>query len=87
MQQNPKIKKLLIRVVNNQIRYNNPAETKKTLDRLVSEGYSQQKAKELIASVVMAHIYSIMQTETAFDEALYVRQLQELPKLPVDQDE
>ena len=81
MEQGAHLKKLIIQVVNNQIRMSDPPETKETLDRLVSEGYSKQDAKELIASVVAKHIYTILNNQTMFDNGLYVRQLKELPNL------
>ena len=87
MSEGTRLKKLIIQVVNNQLRANNPPETKETLDRLISEGYSKEEAKELIASVVATHIYTILKEQTMFNEALYVRQLKQLPELPDDEDE
>ena len=87
MSEGTRLKKLIIQVVNNQLRANNPPETKETLNRLISEGYSKEEAKELIASVVAAHIYTILKEQTMFNEALYVRQLKQLPELPDDEDE
>ena len=74
------LKQLIIQVVNNQLRAKDPPETKETCDRLVAEGYSRQEAKELIAAVVATHIYTVLNDQTMFDKALYVRQLKELPK-------
>ena len=51
-QHNPRLKKLIIQVVSNQLQMNDLPETRLTLDRLISEGYSNQDAKELIAAVV-----------------------------------
>ena len=86
MSEGTRLKKLIIQVVNNQLRANNPPETKETLDRLISEGYSKEEAKELIASVVATHIYTIMKEQTMFDEVIYVEQLKRLPELPYDED-
>ncbi len=87
MVQNDVVKKLIMQVVNNQLRMNKPPEAKETLDRLISEGYSQKDAKELIASVVATHIQTLMTGQTMFDEALYIQQLKQLPELPYDGEE
>lgn len=87
MSEGTRLKKLIIQVVNNQLRAKNPPETKETLDRLISEGYSKEEAKELIASVVATHMHTIMKEQTMFDEVLYVEQLKRLPELPYDEDE
>ncbi len=87
MSQGERLKTLIIQVVDNQLRMNKPPETRETLDRLISEGYSKEDAKELIASVVARHIYTVMKDQTMFDEALYVQQLKRLPDLSYDEDE
>ena len=66
---------------------NNPPITKETLNRLISEGYSKEKAKELIALVVTAHLHTMVNEKILFNEALYIQQLKQLPKLPYDEDE
>jgi hypothetical protein len=48
---NPRLKVAILQVVDNQLRANDPPEIKQTLDRLISEGYSKKKAKELIGCV------------------------------------
>ena len=47
---NPRLKKLILQVVDNQISSNNPPITSETMKRLVSAGYSRQEAKEKIAA-------------------------------------
>lgn len=82
MQDNPKLKKMILQVINNQIGANDPPETKRTLNRLISNGYSKEQAKELIASVLVKHIYTILKNEEYFDEAQYTKDLKNLPELP-----
>ncbi len=43
---NPRLKKLLIEVVENQLRDNDPPITRETLQRLLAAGYSKSQAKE-----------------------------------------
>lgn len=75
---NPRLKALILQVVDNQIRDNNPPITKATLKRLMKEGYSMKKAKERIGYVVVCHIYDILKNDESFDEERYTRELMEL---------
>lgn len=79
---NPHLKKAILQVVSNQLRLNNPPETKETLDRLISEGYSRQEARELIGAVVSAHIYEMLKEQHEFNNTKYVNDLKRLPTLP-----
>ncbi len=79
---NPRLKKEILQVVSNQLRMNDPPETKATLDRLISEGYSKKEAKELIGAVVSAHIYEMLKEHHDYDNSKYIKYLEKLPKLP-----
>ena len=79
---NPRLKKAILQVVSNQLRMNDPPETQSTLNRLISEGYSKQDAKELIGAVVSAHIYEMLKEQHEFDNSKYIKDLKMLPKLP-----
>jgi len=79
---NPHLKEAILEIVSNQLSSNNPPETKATLARLISEGYSKQDAKEYIGAVLSAHIYEIFSEEHEFDESQYIKDLQDLPTLP-----
>ena len=69
-------------VVNNQIKDNDPPETKKTYKRLLSKGYSDQEARELIATVVSSMVFNMLKQEKEYDEQQYIKDLRRLPKLP-----
>jgi len=79
---NPRLKKAILQVVSNQLRMNDPPETRSTLYRLISEGYSKQDAKELIGAVGSAHIYEMLKEQHEFDTSKYIKDLKRLPKLP-----
>jgi hypothetical protein len=72
----------MLEVVENQLRANNPLETKETLKRLLNEGIDEQEAKQLIASVVAAEVYEVMKANQPFDPVRFVNALNKLPKLP-----
>lgn len=75
---NPYLKATLLEVVDNQLNDNDPPETRETLNRLIADGYSEEKAKERIASVLVMHIYDVMHDSKQFDSEKYKRDLSEL---------
>ena len=72
---NPYLKATLLEVVDNQLNDNDPPETRETLNRLIADGYSEEKAKERIASVLVTHIYEVMHNSKQFDSEKYKRDL------------
>ena len=75
---NYRLKALLLEVVDNQMKNNDPPVTNETFKRLVSQGYSPEKAKENIASVVVEYIFDIMKYGNTFDLKKYIDDLKAL---------
>ena len=57
--------------VMNQIATGDPPETKATLDRLMSEGYSKSQALQAIAAVLRVEMNRMLSEGTPFDNARY----------------
>ncbi len=85
MDTNPRLQKAMFEVVENQLRGNDPPETRKTLERLVNDGYAQSEAKRMIATVVAVEMFDIMKNEQAFDLDRFVERLQQLPEPPYEE--
>ena len=51
---NPHLKAAYLEVAENQLRDNNPPETRQTFERLLREGFNDHDAKVLIAPVIAA---------------------------------
>jgi len=79
---NPYLKAAYLEVVDNQLRNNDPPETKETFDRLVAEGFSAEDAKLLIAQAVSAETFYVLKHQEKFNLKRYVRNLKRLPKEP-----
>jgi len=79
-------RRMILEVVENQIRDNDPPETRQTLRRLIKEGFSREGAVELIAAVVVNEIYNVLKQEENFNRKRFVAALRQLPKLPYDED-
>jgi len=84
METNPHLKATTLEVVDNQLRANDPPETRSALDRLIAEGHSEKAAKELIACLVISEIFDVMKNEEEFNLQRYVDALNKLPQLPWD---
>lgn len=84
MKTNPRLKAMIMEVVDNQLRAKDPPETHSTLERLIAEGHSENEAKELIACVVTTEIFDVMKNKEEFDRQRYIDALNKLPQLPWD---
>ena len=71
-----------LEVVENQLRADDPPETRETFDRLMEEGHSDAEAKALIAAVVLTEMVDILRTSAPFNRARFVESLDRLPALP-----
>lgn len=81
---NPEATAAILEVVDNQLRQQEPPETKATYDRLLAEGYSNEEARRLIAVVLSSEIFTMMKNNEIFSRSRYVRMLHKLPQLPWD---
>ena len=79
---NPRLKTSFLEVVDNQLKSNDPPETRQTLDRLIAQGFSREDAKICIARAVCVEVFNVLKHNESFDKMRYVRNLQRLPKEP-----
>ena len=80
--ENPRLRTAILEIVENQIRDNEPPETKETFQRLVEEGYAEEEAKKLLGCVVSTEVFGVLQEGREFDREQYVNALHRLPVLP-----
>jgi hypothetical protein len=73
--------KILLQIVNNQIRDNNPLDTKHTYKRLQEEGYSKKEAKRLIAQVLKSEILIMLRNREYFNPERFRKALDKLPEI------
>ena len=79
---NPYLAAAFMEVVENQIASNDPPETRQTLDRLISEGFSEEDAKMYIGQVICVEAWAIMKNKQDFNLERFVRNLKNLPEEP-----
>jgi hypothetical protein len=85
METNKILHQQIITIVDNQIREENPPETKQTFERLIKSGYSKTDAKKYIGQCVAVELFHVMKHHQPFDEKRYVQNLLNLPKEPFGQ--
>ena len=84
---NPFLRDAIMAVVDNQLRQNDPPETREALQRLVSEGHTEGDAKRLIGTAVVAEIFDVLKLQHEFDRDRVVAALSRLPELPSEDEQ
>lgn len=74
----------MVEVVENQIRDNDPPETRITLDRLMSLGESRENAMRHIACALSVEVFEALKNKNPYNEERYLKNLKNLPELPFD---
>ena len=74
----------IVEVIENQLRDNEPPETKVTLDRLMAMGESRENAIRYIASALSVEIFEALKNSTSYNEERYIKNLKALPELPYE---
>lgn len=76
------IRQQFMEVVDNQLKADDPKETRQTLQRLLGLGYSEIEAKSLIAQCVANEMYSVFQSNAPYNVERYIATLHNLPVSP-----
>ncbi len=79
---NPYIEAAMLEAVDNQLRDLNPPETKETYDRLAADGISDDRARHLIAAVLLTELNEMIKTQENYNPKRYISFLRKLPRLP-----
>jgi hypothetical protein len=77
-----KVRKALFEVIENQMKMNNPPETKETFHRLRAAGYSRKETMRLLACVLLVELNDMVKDNRLYDETSYVKKLTALPEMP-----
>ena len=85
--ENEILRQAILEVINNQIRDNDPPETKQTYDRLQKEGFSKKETLKLIGNVVASEVFAVLKENRKYDNDKYISALNALPDLPWDKKE
>lgn len=84
MEANEIMRKQIFDIVKNQLKSNNPPETKFTYDRLRKEGFDDVQTKNMIGQCVSVEIFEVLKSGKPYNSARYIKNLKKLPKEPFD---
>jgi hypothetical protein len=82
MKTNDPLKNQIFEIVENQIRENNPKETKITYERLIELGYNKIESKQFISQCMAIELLDALEHKKPLNETRYVNNLKGLPKEP-----
>ncbi len=82
MEINEALREQVLQVVENQLRDNNPPETRETYNRLLQSGISDADARIYLAQCVTVEIFHVMKYQEPFNEKRFIKNLKNLPKEP-----
>ena len=82
MEVNTVLRDQLFEVIKNQIKANDPKETKIAFNRLKTEGYSDFESKQLIGQCLAIEIFDTLKFNKSYNEKRYIKNLNNLPKKP-----
>lgn len=82
MKVNKVLQQQYFEIVENQIKINDPPETKINFERLKKEGFSDFEVKQLIGQCIALETFLIIKYNKEFDKERFIRNLNNLPKEP-----
>jgi len=81
-----RLRTAILEVINNQIKDNDPPETKQAFDRLRKEGFSEEETFKLIGYVVASEVFTVLKENRSYDKIKFISALNALPKLPWEKE-
>lgn len=84
MEINEQLRVQIFEIIKNQLKANDPPETKKTYDRLKAEGFDEFQTKQMIGQCLAVELFEVMKHGKPYDNERYVKNLLALPKEPFD---
>ncbi len=84
MEKNEKIREQIFEIIKNQLRDNDPPETKATFDRLRKQGFDDFQTRQMIGQCLAVELFEVMKFGKPYNNARYIKNLLALPKDPFD---
>jgi len=84
MKANEILREQVLKIVDNQLKGNDPPEAKQTFERLTGLGYDADDARIYIAQCVAIETYHILKDGEPFNKERYIKNLNKLPEEPFE---
>jgi len=81
---NIRLKKIILDIVENQLKDNDPPVTKLAYQKLLDVGYFMAEAKEIIGAVVLTEIYDVLKENQPYDEKRFAQALEEMVRQSIN---
>jgi len=84
METNEKIREQIFEIIKNQLKDNDPPETKSTYDRLRKQGFDDFQTGQMIGQCIAVELFEIFKFNKPYNNERYIKNLIELPIEPFD---
>jgi len=84
METNEKLREHIFEIIKNQLRDNNPPETKNTYDRLIKNGFDDFQTRQMIGQCLAVELFDVIKFGKPYNNERYIKNLRALPKEPFD---
>jgi len=84
METNEKIREQIFEIIKNQLKDNDPPETKATYDRLRKQGFDDFQTRQMIGQCIAVELFEIFKFNKPYNIERYIKNLIELPIEPFD---
>ncbi len=85
MKSNEIVSENIFEIIRNQIKINDPPETKLTYDRLRMKGLNDIQTMKMIAQCLSIELFEMLKFKKPYNGERYVRNLKKLPEDPFDE--
>ncbi len=84
MDTNEEMREHIFEILNNQLRENDPPETKKTFDRLKKQGVDTFQAKQMMGQCLTIELFDVLKFGKPYNNNRYIKNLLALPNKPLE---
>jgi hypothetical protein len=73
METNEKLREQIFEIINNQLRDNDPPETKTTFDRLQKQGYDDFQTRQMIGQCLAVELFDVLKQGKPYNNERYIK--------------
>lgn len=84
METNEILREQIFEIIKNQLRDNDPPETKITYDRLIKTGFDDFQTRQMIGQCLAVELFDVMKFGKPYNNERYIKNLKALPKEPFE---
>jgi len=84
METNEILREQIFEIIKNQLKNNDPPETKIKYDQLIKAGYNDFQTRQMIGQCLAVELFEIIKKGKPFNNARFIKNLKKLPEEPFD---